>query len=264
MNLIIAALDNRLGARPVMTTARAVAPLLGAEVEAVHVAEDGDRTARQAAEAAGIPLRIVQGPLVKSLVEAGRPDEVVAMVIGARSMLAGPRPLGSTALAVATSLPKPIVVVPPDAEIRETIRRVLVPLEAAERSANYTPRGIIELAQDTELDMIGLHVYQEDSLPAFTDQPQHEREAWGREFIRRYARWRSGTIRLETRVGRAADLLPVVAEEVDADLVALGWSRELGAGHAPVVRGVLERCRRPVLLVPILRSARVGGGRPVS
>jgi hypothetical protein len=46
-----------------------------------------------------------------------------------------------------------------------------------------------------------------------------------------------------------------------ADLVALGWSQRL----APVVRGVLEQCRRPVLLVPVedpvsRRSARQDEG----
>src|SRR5205085_2736304 len=133
MNRIIAALDNGLAARPVMRTATALAPLLDARVEALHVADDGDRTARQAAEEAG-------------------GDSVV-------------------------------------------------------------PRAIIGLAEDAEVDIIGLHVYQDASLPAFTDQPQHEREAWGREFVRRYCRWRTGTLRLETRVGRAEDLLPVVAEE---------------------------------------------------
>jgi hypothetical protein len=99
--------------------------------------------------------------------------------------------------------------------------------------------------------MIALHVFEEEQLPAFTDQPQHEWREWAREFICRYCRWYSGTLRLETRVGRVRDLVPRVAEEVAADLVALGWSQELGPGHAPIVRDVLARCRLPVLLVPV-------------
>ena len=60
-----------------------------------------------------------------------------------------------------------------------------------------------------------------------------------------------GTVRLETRVGRIDELVPLVAEECDCDLIALGWSQELSPGRAPVVRGTLERSHRPVLLVPV-------------
>jgi Universal stress protein family len=153
-------------------------------------------------------------------------------------------------LAVATGLPKPIVVVPPDAPSDGPVRRVLVPIEGA-RSVPRTPRAIIDLTETAEVEMIALHVLEEEQLPAVTDQPQHEWQVWVQEFIRRYCRWHIGTLRLETRVGRAQDLVPAVAEAMGVDLVALGWSRELGPGHAPIVRGVLERCRRPVLLVPV-------------
>ncbi len=250
MKRVLATLDNSLAASPVLATARALAPLLDSEVEALHLTRDGARVAREVAEMAGLPLHTRRGPLVEGLVEAGRCDDVVALVIGARGTPAGPRPLGSTALAVATSLPKPVVVVPPDACVSSAIRRVLVPIEG-KLSPRVTPHGIIELTRDAKLDMVALHVYQEDSLPAFTDQAQHEPEAWAQEFIRRYCRWRAGNLWLETRVGRAAELVPLVAEEVDADIVALGWALALGPGHAPVVRGVLDRCSRPVLLVPV-------------
>ncbi len=250
MTRILAALDNSLAASPALALARALAPLLGSEVDAIHVVDDGEDTARQAAQAAGLPLHTVRGPPVKALVHAGMDSDVVAMVIGARATAAGPRPLGSTALAVATSLPKPVVVVPPDASVTGGIRRVLVPIEG-ERSASLIPRTIIELAESAELDVIALYVLEAGSLPAFTDQPQHERQAWTEEFVRRYCRWRTGSLRLETRVGPPEDLVPMVAEQVDADLIALGWAQELGPGRAPIVRAVLERGHRPVLLVPV-------------
>jgi len=72
-------------------------------------------------------------------------------------------------------------------------------------------------------------------------------------------------VRLETRVGRTDELVPLVAAECDCDLIALGWSRELGPGRARVVRSTLERSRVPVALIPVrpvrnTGSAVVGAG----
>jgi len=247
MTRVLAAIDNSLAASPVLAIARALAPLLDSDVEVLHLVENGDRMATQAALAAGLTLTSRRGPVIKSIIEAGRCADVAVLVVGARGTPAGPRPLGGTALAVATGLPKPIVVVPPDAHITGVIRRVLVPVEGA--PAGTAP--ILDVVEDAELDMIVLHVYEEDSLPAFTDQPQHWQETWAREFVRRYCPWHTGPLRLETRVGRAEDLIPRVAEEVNADIIALGWTLDLGPGRAPTVRGVLDRSRRPVLLVPV-------------
>jgi Universal stress protein family len=249
MRTLLAALDSSLAVGPVLATAQALAPLLDCEVEAVHLRVDGDRMARGAAEVAGIRLSSQRGPLVESLVLAGRSDAVVAMVIGARGTPGAAHPLGSTALAVATGLGKPIVVVPPEAAVGD-IRRILVPIEGSP-SAARPPRVIIEVAEAAEVEMIALHVYQEQALPTFMDQPLHWQEAWAHEFIRRYCHWHRGSLRLETRVGRAQDLVPMVADELDVDLVALAWSQGLGPGQAPIVRSVLERCHRPVMLVPI-------------
>jgi len=162
---------------------------------------------------------------VDSLSRAGEADDVVAVVIGAGSTPGEARPLGATALAVATGLRKPLVVVPPDGPRDAAIRRVLVPIEGA-RSMSLTPRAIIELADVVDLDILALHVIEREALPAVTDQPQHEWQAWAQEFIRRYCDWHSGTLRLVTRVGRPEELVPRAVEELNADLVAMGWSQE--------------------------------------
>jgi nucleotide-binding universal stress UspA family protein len=249
MRKIVAALDNSLAARPLLATARALAAVLDAEVEALHVAVDGGRTAREAAEAAEVPFRVERGPVVERLVAAGEDRDVVALVIGARGTPSAPRPVGSTAAAVATALGKPVVVVPPEALPAEAVRRVLVPLEGSV-SGSLAPASIFELAHDARLEVVALHIHEAESLPAFTDQPQHEHEAWTREFLARYCPHGLGQVELVRRVGRAADLVPQVAEEHGCDLIALGWSQELAAGRAPVVRGALECSRVPVLLVP--------------
>jgi nucleotide-binding universal stress UspA family protein len=250
MKTVLAALDNSLAGKPVLATAQALAALLDTRVEALHVRTNGDRTARNAAEAAGVPLRAVSGPVVKRLVQAGAADDVVALAIGARATPSGRRPLGATAAAVATALLKPVIVVPPDARVPEEFRRVLVPLEAS-LSASLAPRTILELARKATIEAVALHVYEEHSLPPFTDQPQHEQTAWAREFLARYCPAGLGSVRLETRVGRSAELVPLVADQCGCDLVALGWAQELASGRARVVRGTLERSRLPVLLVPV-------------
>jgi RND family efflux transporter MFP subunit len=50
---VLAAIDNSVAARPVLSAAVAAAELLGADVEAVHAREDGYRTAQAAASELG-------------------------------------------------------------------------------------------------------------------------------------------------------------------------------------------------------------------
>jgi nucleotide-binding universal stress UspA family protein len=253
MKNVLAAVDNSLAARPVIETALAIAEALGAEVEAIYVRTNGDSVVRGTADLAGIPLRTVAGPVVESLIVCGEFDDVVAMVIGARSTSGNGRPLGGTAAAVATKLCKPVVIVPPEARVPTGIRRVLVPLEGDPATAS-TPASILELGAREQIDVVVLHVLDEASIPSFTDQRQHEQSAWTREFLARYCPWGVRDVRLEMRVGHTADLVAEVAEQAGCDVIALGWSQELMPGRAPVVRATLERSRLPVILVPVASS----------
>jgi nucleotide-binding universal stress UspA family protein len=249
MNKVLAALDNSVATSPVLATATALADLLGAEVEPVHVRTNGARVARSIAEAAGLNLRELHGPVIERLCQACRDRQVVALVLGARGTPAAARPLGSTAVAVATAVDKPVAVVPPEAQLSPTLRRVIVPIEAVSRSV--TPRTIVQLASGAGIDVVALHVLDETSVPSFTDQPQHEGETWTREFLRRYCPWGIDSVRLEIRVGRVDELVAAVADEAKADLIALGWSRQLGTSRARVVQATLEHAHVPVLLVPV-------------
>jgi nucleotide-binding universal stress UspA family protein len=142
------------------------------------------------------------------------------------------------------------MIVPPDAEPPRAFRRVLVPIEGLV-SQMLTPRWFFEPVREAGIDVFALHIHDAESIPAFTDQPQHEHPAWADEFVRRYCRWGIDEVRFETRVGRIGELIPVVATESDCDLIVLGWSRELSSARAPVVRETLERAPLPVLLVPV-------------
>ncbi len=137
---------------------------------------------------------------------------------------------------------------PPHARPLETIRRVLVPLEGT-TSTSVAPRSIIEIAQGKDIEVLALHIVDTQSIPAFTDQPQHEQTAWAREFLTRYCPWGIGAVRFETRVGATATIIPEFAEESETDLIALGWAQNLAPGRAPVVRATLDRGRIPVMLI---------------
>ena len=100
--------------------------------------------------------------------------------------------------------------------------------------------------------MVALHVHDEDSIPAFTDQPQHEQSGVdATSSSRRYCPWGLGACGSRRASAGSASSFPLVAEECGCDLIALGWSRELSRGRAPVVRETLARSHRPVLLVPV-------------
>ncbi|HET8872811.1 MAG TPA: universal stress protein [Gaiellaceae bacterium] len=240
MAAVLAALDNSLAVNPVLVMARALARLLGDRVQAIHVVGEGARAAEEATIAAGVPLRLGNGPVVESLVEAGQADGVSALVIGARGTITSHRALGSTALAVVTSLETPVVVVPPVAEVAPRIRRVLVPLEGT-MSSSLAPRSIIELAGGSEVEVVVLHV----------DGPDDDDERWTREFLARFCPWGLGNVRMERRTGRREDVLPLVADELQADLIVLGWAQQLSHGRAPIVRATLERSKIPVMLIPV-------------
>jgi nucleotide-binding universal stress UspA family protein len=250
MKRVVVALDNSPAGKSLLAAARTFAALLDAQVEAVHVQTDGERTARSTAEAAGIALQTTKGPVVERLVEAGGASDVVALAIGARGTPAARRPLGGTASAVASALPKPVMIVPPDADPPAAFRRILVPIEGLV-SHTLAPRWFFEPAREAGVDVLALHIHDAESIPAFTDQPQHEQPAWAAEFVRRYCRWGIENVRLETRVGRIGELIPLVAAESECDLIALGWSQELSSARAPVVRETLARTSLPILLVPV-------------
>jgi nucleotide-binding universal stress UspA family protein len=250
---VLAALDNSSAAKPVLATAVALAELYDASLEALHVYADGDRVAAAAATTAGVPLHEVRGVPVEQLIDAAKRDDVAALVLGARGGRFGKRPLGSTAVAVATEVAKPVAIVPPDTAEPGRLHRVLVPLEGTV-STSLAPRSVIELARDAHLEVVVLHVLEEDSLPSFTDQPQHEESAWADEFLARHCPWGMEAATLETRVGRREEVVPAVAAEIAADLIALGWTRQLEPGRAPVVQAALARTV-PVVLIPVEVSA---------
>lgn len=252
---LLAAVDNSAVARHVLEAAIEIATLYGAEVDAVHIREDGSRTAQAAAAATGLELRELPGHAVEKLTEIGDEDDVVGLVIGTRAGRLARRLLGHVALDLLVAVRKPLVLVPPQTPIPFRLQRVLVPLDGTKATAAALIRTV-ELARESEVEVEVLHVHDEDSLPLFSDQPQHETESWAREFLARYCP-RVDLARFHLRVGWPGENVIRVAYEMDADMIALGWAQDLSSGRAAVVREALERSQIPVLLVPVAVRARL-------
>jgi nucleotide-binding universal stress UspA family protein len=248
---VLAALDQTAAARTVLAASHQIARIFDAEVSAVHVLQDGVEGVRQLAAANRVPLVELEGPPAATLAQTVEgDDDAAALVVGTRALPHGGREIGSTALEVVTTAHKPVFAIPPELPAEFAVRRVLVPLEGS-LSTSYAPYAALDAPGAEEIDVVILHVIEEDALPAFSDQPQHEWEAFSNEFLARYSRWPFERVRLETRVGRPDQHILPVARETNCDLIALAWAQELAPGRASIVRETLRRGRIPVLLVPV-------------
>lgn len=250
MTRLLAAMDDSAAARPVLDVARALAPQFGCEVSAVTVATDGPgTTAGAVAAAAGERLAVLHGDPVERLAEAVAADDVCGVVVGARGRPTGRRPAGHVACALATTCGKPVVVVPPEVAPVPTLERVLVAVEAPGEVASGL-EGAPIVAPGTAVEVVAVHVNDETTLPGFSDQPQHEVEAFAEEFLARAFPDRSDHLRLELRVGVPVEEVLAVARDVGAQLVVVVWSCRMAPDHGLFVQALLAASHLPVLLVP--------------
>ncbi|HVA03550.1 MAG TPA: universal stress protein [Acidimicrobiales bacterium] len=247
MRRVIAAIDNSAASRPVLAMAQAVASALGGTLDVVHVTEDGDETAGASAQAAGATLRTLSGDPIEQLALEVAGEDVVALVLGARGGLRGPRPAGHLALTLAGRTDKPVVVVPPGAHPPQQLRKVLVAMEGTPGKARALARTI-ELSTGAGLEIVVLHVDEE--VPSFTDQVQHETEAYAREFLARHILG-APQARLELRIGVPAVEVLGAVESLQPELLAVGWPHTADAGRGAVAREILDRSTIPVLLVAV-------------
>lgn len=152
---------------------------------------------------------------------------------------------------------KPVLVVPTGRGTRAatSIDRVLVPLDGTETAAD-TVATTVGMFCAAGVDVVVLHVFDAATLPKFWDHAEHARQSWAREFLARYCS--EPAARLELRSGAAGQNVLEVAAAEHADLIVLGWSQNLSAGHAGTVRTTLARTTNPVLLLPVAPTRNAG------
>jgi nucleotide-binding universal stress UspA family protein len=248
MNILLAAVDDAAAAQLVLQTAIRLTHYLESNVVAIHVTEDGDgATARALADAAGVMFDVRRGDVAAELVFAMHELDAAAIVIGARRANRTAMPAGHVALDVAQHTRRPVVIVPPDTVDREW-KRVLVAVEGDGESETL---GILaeSLRPERWPEVVALHVFEADAMPMFADQPAYETAAWAEEFMHRVPSANRERVRLEVRVGNAADVVRDTAREVGADIVVMAWRRDLSHGHAPIVRELLSKSPVPVVLL---------------
>lgn len=250
MSTVLAALDSSAAARPVLAVALALGEMTGATVEAVHVAADGAETPAWLAAHSDVPLRVLHGPVDRTLLSAIDDDAVIAAVFGARGTLGGRRPAGHTAMRLLERATKPIVVVPPDAQATAPLpyRQLLVPLEGAAESSRPVIEELLPLIARPGVELVVLHVFTSATVPRALDRPARDLSMWGDEFIARYCPVAS---RIELRTGPIGARVAEASIDEGVDLVVLSWSRDITPGHAAVIRDVLSASTVPVLLLPV-------------
>lgn len=254
MRTLTAAIDDSPAARAVLETAKRVAVLVSARVEAVHVEEnDSGRSAQAFSDAARVPLHVRSGDVVAALTSEVSERDSIALIVGTRDASAGASPAGHIALDLLESLERPIVVVPPLA-VDRPLNRILVAVEGD--GASRELQGLLEhLDDDATPEVIAFHVIEPHDLPMFADSPVLEAEAFEREFMIRASSAvlaDPSSVRLEMRVGSAPDALREAARDLDVDLVVMAWHRDLSEGHGRLVHEMLTGSTVPVVLFPLV------------
>jgi hypothetical protein len=157
-----------------------------------------------------------------------------------------PRPIWRR---VAHRSARPVVLVPAAARGRRPeIRRVLLPLDGTAKSAAAVA-GAVEQFARAGVDLVVLHVFDAETVPRFWDQAAHAGQAWAEEFLARYCA--QPGVRLELRTGVAGEHVLDVAAAERADMIAPGWSQQLGPGRVRTVGRALLDAVIPVMLVPM-------------
>ena len=230
--------------------AKVLAPVLGATMECVHVAEDGGNTAQAAADALDLPLHVVRGePLEELLTLLGYAD-VVGAVVGVRGLPGSHRPPGHLAIELADRSEKPLLVVPPETCPPDELHRVLIAMEGTP-SRPRRLKHALEIVGGLGLEVIVIHVDDKDAIPSFTDQIQHETDAYADAFLSQYAQGLRRS-QLELRIGEPAEEILAAAAKRQVDIIAVGWPAGAGPSHGAVARQVVQRSPGPTLLIPVI------------
>ena len=241
MSRIMAFIDYSPVSHGVIGTASALAELVGADLDVVHVRVDADPLAP------GFDARLLDGSVEEVIVDELGAGDVLCGVIGSRSMLAKPQRVGHVADRVLARAMVPLVIVPPTASgIGDTARpTILVPHDDTGATARALG-PMLELLAEAGASFIMLHVFDDRSVP-LTDS-SHDLDTIAEEFLLRY---RGGKPeRCELRIGHAGTQIVDVASGRDIDAVLVAWRQQTGPGRADVIMHLFRESDVPLIVVP--------------
>lgn len=253
MGPLIVAVNASPTLGPTVRAAQTLASLLDIDASAVHVGDPSSSASSELAARLSLPMETVAGDPVDQLLAALRRREVEYGVVGRHDRLDPGASLGHVPLALSSRTPRPLLVVPPGSGLARggSIRRLLLPLDGRPGTTRRVG-AVVRRLQRAGVDIVTAHVLEAHDLPAHLDDPGHGFDTWCREFAARHD-VEDGA--LEVRRGRAWEVVPACASEVDEDLVVLAWSQQLDTGRSAVVRAVLAGQETPVLLLPRVADA---------
>jgi nucleotide-binding universal stress UspA family protein len=249
--VLLIAIDATDTAETILRCGAAIAARLDMPPHAIHVT-DGSRPvtqAQQAADRAGVPLRVMTGDPHTTLLQEAAHPEVSGIVLGIRERADDPRLTGSLARRVLEETNQPVIAVPPNTTIGtdHDLLRALLPLDGTQITADRA-RPLARALHDHGVEVIAAHVFDLDTVPMFFDQLQHGLDSWAHEFL---ARQGALDDPLLLRSGTPDHQVLDLAEQEDVDLVVLVWSRDLSPGHAQVIRRLLQNTTVPLLVLPL-------------
>ena len=250
MRTMLAAIDDDSAAPVVLATARALAERTGAEVRALHVADQAPKEMVEMVASAGLQFTTVTGEPQDAICQALEDDALLCAVLGLGAQSLGPQPAGSITTAVCEACPKPVIVVPRDFRLQpnESFNRALVPLDGTEVSAGELGQAW-DILEGSGIAIVALHVFDRKTIPRFWDATRGDIVDWSQAFLLQNVGLFDA--KLEVRRGSPSERILEVAQAAKADLIVLEWAQTFEAGHGDVVRQVLSHTTVPVLLLPV-------------
>lgn len=268
---VLVAWDGSPAAASAFSVARLIADQLGASVEAIYVAASGsdweERGAQLSQEAArlGCAIRMTVGDAADEIVRCTEEPGVafVALTTHGRELETGYR-LGSVAASVVARTHRPVLIVKPEsAEVVGAVRRLLVPVDGAPKTAAAL-QPVMALALELHASVDLLYVaapsqkqpQERGSIPAprYVDQPHHEWPQWAAEVVHRLAVCCAGCpsevpVNIFLAQGEVGEEIVRFALEHRSDAIVLVRRSRLQPERAKVIRAVLAATSCLVIVV---------------
>jgi nucleotide-binding universal stress UspA family protein len=262
---ILLPLDNPASAPGIIHVARIVGAALGRELIVAHAAGrplwPGAVLARiglSQGEVGGCSIVPLDGDPAEAVLALAARLACGLVVMGLPSPRGVREGLGAVRESILAAAACPVLMVPPGLdETWGRSGRVLLPHDGTPSTTATVPIAAA-FARALHARLVILHVAAvlpaeagALGVPRFMDQPQHEWEAWRKEFLARCdcpTAAGSEEPELMIGVGRPEDAALAMAAKLAPDAIVLGWHGRLDRDHAAVLKAVLLRSAWPVLV----------------
>lgn len=276
MKKILLPLDGSETSLKALIPAKSLAGIMGAGICILHVSDEkmdekiciSSLGIKKERLGCFVVLNRIGDPAKVILEESERYDCIVMSTHGKTCDTY--RRAGSVAIEVLENTYKPVLLVRPDIEIKcneEEIwipQKVLVPLNGAPNSAQaLVPAMKIVAKTHASIDL--LHIpgqKKEDSseevsytTPYYVDYPQHEWDAWSKEFVRRFCpiltNHNNINFKLSYSYGDPGEEILNFARENKNDFIVMAWHGTFSKFRASVLKKVLLETPCPIMLIKI-------------